>query len=178
MKKPLIITIISLLMGTAAAQVNWHTISDASQAKIGSRFYIVDFYTNWCGYCKKMDRQTFTDPTVAAILNKYYYPVKFNAEGSETVRWNGRVYPPAASGQNKVHVFAQATLGQRIGFPSFAIFRANGTLVTVIPGFYPAKEFSAILWYFASGDNTKYSYDNYIKIFDKEIRPEMEKALK
>ena len=115
---------------------------------------------------------------MAAILNKYYYPVKFNAEGSETVRWNGRVYPPAASGQNKVHVFAQATLGQRIGFPSFAIFRANGTLVTVIPGFYPAKEFSAILWYFASGDNTKYSYDNYIKIFDKEIRPEMEKALK
>ena len=178
MKKTLIITIISLLVGTAAAQVNWHTIADASKAKIGSRLYIVDFYTNWCGYCKKMDRQTFTDPTVAKIMNTYYYPVKFNAEGNETVTWNGRVYPPATQGRNKVHVFTQATLGQRIGFPSFAIFRADGTLLTVIPGFYPPKEFTAILWYFASGDNAKYPYDKYMQIFDKEIYPVMEKALK
>ena len=163
---------------TLQAQVNWHTISDAAQAKIGSRLYIVDFYTDWCGYCKKMDRQTFTDPTVAKIMNTYYYPVKFNAEGGETVRWNGRVYPPAAEGRNKVHVFAQSTLGSRIGFPSFAIFRADGTLLTVIPGFYPPKDFTAVLWYFASGDNAKYSYDKYMQIFDKEIRPEMEKALK
>ena len=165
MKKTLIITIISLLVGTAAAQVNWHTIADASKAKIGSRLYIVD-------------RQTFTDPTVAKIMNTYYYPVKFNAEGNETVTWNGRVYPPATQGRNKVHVFTQATLGQRIGFPSFAIFRADGTLLTVVPGFYPPREFAVILWYFASGDNAKYSYDKYMQIFDKEIYPVMEKALK
>jgi thioredoxin-related protein len=125
-----------------------------------------------------MDRQTFTDPTVAKIMNTYYYPVKFNAEGNETVTWNGRVYPPATQGRNKVHVFTQATLGQRIGFPSFAIFRADGTLLTVVPGFYPPKEFAVILWYFASGDNAKYPYDKYMQIFDKEIYPVMEKALK
>ena len=77
-----------------------------------------------------------------------------------------------------MHVFAQATLGQNIGFPSFAIFRADGTLITVIPGYYPPKDFIPILWYFASGDNAKYSFDNYMKIFNKEIRPQMEKVLK
>lgn len=163
---------------SATAQTQWRTIEDAATTQIGSRFYLVDFYTDWCGYCKKMDRQTFTDPTVAKIMNTYYYPVKFNAEGNETVTWNGRVYPPATQGRNKVHVFTQATLGQRIGFPSFAIFRADGTLLTVVPGFYPPREFAVILWYFASGDNAKYPYEKYMQIFDKEIYPVMEKALK
>ena len=173
MKKTLIITIISLLVGTATAQVNWHTIADASQAKIGSRLYIVDFYTNWCGYCKKMDRQTFTDPTVAKILNRYFYPVKFNAESSQTVQWAGKTYRPG-SGRARSHEFAA---GLR-GFPSFVLYRADGSVIQVIPGFYPAKDFIVVLWYFASGDCDRYPFEQYSKMFDKDIKPAMLKQLK
>ena len=163
---------------SAQAQVNWHTIGDASKAQIGTRLYFVDFYTTWCGWCKRMDRDTFSDPTVTKILNKYFYPVKFNAEGNERVVWNGRVYPPAAAGRHNVHPFTAATLGKQPGFPSFAIFRPNGSLVQVVPGYYKPDEFVVILWYFASGDSDKYSFDNYQKIFDKDIRPVMEEKLK
>ena len=41
---------------SAQAQVNWHTIGDASKAQIGTRLYFVDFYTTWCVWCKRMDR--------------------------------------------------------------------------------------------------------------------------
>ena len=90
-----ILTCVGLLWGfhlSASAQVKWHSIEEAADAKIGTRIYLVDFYTDWCGYCKKMDRDTFSDPTVAKILNKYFYPVKFNAESTKKIVWFGQTY--------------------------------------------------------------------------------------
>ena len=162
---------------TLRAQVKWHTIEEASEAKIGTRLYMVDFYTDWCGYCKKMDRETFSDVTVAKILNSYYYPVKFNAEGRQPVTWRGRTFRAGNDRRRSVHEFALSTLGSRMGFPTVAIFRADGTLVNTIPGFYPAKDFAMFLWYFASGDCDRYPFERYTRIFDKEIRPQMVKAL-
>jgi len=179
MKKALFFFACILLFSGAQtqAQVTWHTPEEASQATIGNRLFFFDFYTNWCGYCKKMDRETFKDPTVAAILNKYYYPVKFNAEGNFTHEWKGRPYNLTQSGRSKIHEFALATLGKQIGFPTFVLFKADRTPIQAIPGYHAAKEFTTILWYFASGDCDKYPYERYSQIFDKEIRPQMNKQL-
>ena len=167
----------SLTPSTAKAQVTWHTMAEASNAKIGSKMYFVDFYTSWCGYCKKMDRETFTDPTVAKLLNKYYYPVKFNAEGSDVVKWKGQTYNGTTGQRSNAHQFASAILGRQMGFPTFVLFKADQTPIQSIPGFYSAHDFAIILWYFASGDCDKYPFDRYQQIFDKEIRPVMEKEL-
>ena len=121
-----------------------------------------------------MDRETFSDPTVAKILNKYFYPVKFDAEGSNTFQWRGQTYRPVNQGRNRQHEFARGLQG----YPTFVLYKSDGTLLQAIPGFYPAKDFIVILWYFASGDCDKYPYERYQKIFDKEIRPTMEKQLK
>ena len=161
-----------LILNTAHAQVTWHTIDEAAKAKIGAKMYFVDFYTDWCGYCKKMDRETFADPTVAKILNKYFYPVKFNAEGKKAVTWFGQTYNPA-NGRNRTHDFAKGVQG----YPTVVLFKSDGTAFQSIPGYVPAKDFVVILWFFASGDYERYPYERYQKIFDKEIRPVMEKSL-
>ena len=155
------------------SQVKWHTIEEAANAKIGTKLYFIDFYTSWCGYCKKMDRETFSDPTVAKILNQYYYPVKFNAEGSNTFTWFGQTFKPATAGRNRTHEFAKGIQG----YPTFVICTADGKAFQSIPGFVPAKDFIVILWYLASGDYNHYSYEQYQKIFNKDIRPSMEKTL-
>lgn len=174
MKKYLFLIIACLCLQPLQSQVKWHSISEAAKTDIGQRIYFVDFYTTWCGYCKKMDRETFTDPTVAKILNKYYYPVKFDAEGSASFSWAGREYKPLANGRFKSHEFANGIKG----FPTFRLYRPNGTPFQDIPGFYSAKEFIVILWYFASGDCDRYPFERYKTIFDSEIRPVMEKTLK
>ena len=155
------------------AQVKWHTIEDAAAAKIGSKLYFVDFYTSWCGYCKKMDRETFSDPTVAKLLNKYYYPVKFDAEGDKTFQWFGKTYNPTRNGRNRQHEFARGLQG----YPTFVLYKADGSMLQAVPGYYPPSQFVMVLWYFASGDCDKYPFDRYQKIFDTEIRPTMEKAI-
>ena len=177
MKKLLTAICCLFLLACAApvqSQVKWHTIEEASQATIGEKLYFIDFYTSWCGYCKKMDRETFSDPTVAKILNRYFYPVKFNAEGSNTFTWFGQTFGPAKAGRNRTHEFARGLQG----FPTFVICKADGKAFQSIPGFVPANDFIVILWYIASGDYNRYPYERYQKIFDKDIRPAMEKALK
>ncbi|MBR1784580.1 MAG: thioredoxin fold domain-containing protein [Bacteroidales bacterium] len=174
MKRYIILIACAMLAVGAQAQVKWHSIDDAAAAKIGSRLYFVDFYTSWCGYCKKMDRETFTDSTVAKILNRYYYPVKFDAEVQRDVVWFGKTYHPVKKGRNLQHEFAAGLQG----YPTYGLFRPDGTPMQQIPGFYPAREFVIVLWYFASGDNDRYAYEQYRKIFDEQIRPEMERQLK
>lgn len=159
-------------LSTLQAQVKWHTVEEAAAAKIGTRLYLVDFYTDWCGYCKKMDRETFVDPTVTKLINKYYYPVKFNAESRKSFTWFGKTYD-AAAGRGRVHDFASGVQG----YPTTVFYRADGSVFQSVPGYSSAKDYAIILWFFASGDYQRYPFERYQRIFDKEIRPQMEKIL-
>lgn len=169
------------LFGTAGAQqINWTKIDKLPQNN-GEKLYLVDFYTSWCGYCKKMDRETFTNPIVAKIINNYYIPVKFNAEGNSTFTWQGIKYSPTPTppgSRPSVHMFAKSILGNQMGFPSFGFFSSDQSLITIVQGYQTANDFIIILWYLASGDSQRYSFDQYRSIFDKEIRPVMNRTLK
>ena len=73
--------------------INWLTLEEAdSLYKIQKRPMFIDVYTDWCGWCKRMDASTFKDPTVAAYLNANFYPVKLNAETKDTITFNGKTY--------------------------------------------------------------------------------------
>ena len=182
MKKILPLLLATALAVGASAQIEWKTIEQAAktEAKSNAKLYFVDFYTSWCGWCKKMDRETFIHPVVAKILNTYYIPVKFDAEGNAEFTWNGSKYGnlavPAGTRPN-THGFAKAVLGAKIGFPSFALFNSDQTRLTIIQGYQSADDLVVILWYFASGDHKRYAFEKYQQIFDKEIRPKMNATL-
>ena len=182
MKKVLLSFIIALLLcGGVSAQVQWKTIEEASQVdlKNNRKMFFIDFSTSWCGWCKKMDRDTFSDPVVAAILNKYYIPVRFDAEGTSTFTWNGTKYSntQAPNQRAQTHPFTRAILGQKIGYPSFAIFNKSAGLTQILQGYQPAYDFSMALWYFCSGDKDRYTWEEYQQVFQEEIKPDMMKKL-
>lgn len=171
----------AMLATSSIAQVNWNTIEKASQidTKTNKRLFFIDFSTSWCGWCKKMDRETFKDPVVSSILNKYYIPVHFDAEGSSSFSWNGTKYSnPQNPGQKaQTHPFTRTILGAKVGYPSFAIFNQAGSLIQILQGYQNAYDFSMVLWYFCSGDNNRYTFAEYQEIFQTEIKPGMMKKL-
>ena len=73
-----------------SAQVNWYTFEEAFEAqKVDPKPIMMDAYTVWCGPCKLLDKNTFGNKDVSDYLNANFYPVKFNAEGNEVVRFEG-----------------------------------------------------------------------------------------
>ncbi len=77
-----------------AKSVNWLTfeqLEDSLSTNTPKRVFI-DFYTDWCTYCRKMDKVVFTKPDVVNLLNTRYYAVRFDAESESTVHFGGKAF--------------------------------------------------------------------------------------
>lgn len=90
--------------------VNWLTfeqLEDSLATKPKKVF--IDFYTDWCTYCKKMDKVVFTKPAVMDLLNEQYYAVRFDAETNEKVNFGGQVFQNEQIGKSRrpIHQMAQ-----------------------------------------------------------------------
>lgn len=73
--------------------INWYTPEEAYQAYLKEpKPMFIDVYTDWCGWCKRMDATTFQDQNIANYLNANFYPIKLDAETRETIDFNGKKY--------------------------------------------------------------------------------------
>jgi len=135
-----------------AAKIKWLDFEEAvAQNKKKPKKMFIDMYTNWCGWCKKMDASTFINPVIVEYMNQHYYAVKFNAERKDTVNFNGTKFVNAnPTGTNSSHDLAKELLSGRMSYPSFVFLDENLKKVTTVPGYRKAPEFEAILNYIAS----------------------------
>ncbi|MCP4522175.1 MAG: DUF255 domain-containing protein, partial [Cytophagales bacterium] len=98
MKKQLILSILSLFIFSssqlfAQEKVQWHTLEEVEELmKKEPRKIIIDVYTDWCHWCKKMDKTTFNHPEIAKYINKNFYAVKINAESKKSITFNNKTY--------------------------------------------------------------------------------------
>ena len=78
---------------TQAQEIKWMSMNDALEAqKKEPKKIFMDVYTDWCGPCKLLDKKTFHNKDVVSYVNKNYYAVKFNAEGTEEIKYNDFTY--------------------------------------------------------------------------------------
>src|SRR5882757_10471977 len=70
--------------------VKWMTFQEAvEKSKTEKRKIFIDVYTDWCGWCKVMDKNTFPDLQIAKLLNEKFYPVKLDAEQTADINFRG-----------------------------------------------------------------------------------------
>lgn len=125
--------------------VKWMTFEEAvAKSKIQKKKIFIDVYTDWCGWCKVMDKNTFNDPKVALILNEQFYPVKFNAEQTEDVVFNGTTFKFVESGRNGYHQLAAALLNNQLSYPTVVFLNEDFSMIQPLAGFRKAPEFHMI----------------------------------
>ena len=78
MKKTLIIALFALMSMSAMAQekIQWMSFEDAvERCAKEPKMVFIDVYTDWCGWCKRMDQSTFANPVIAKYMNEHFYAV-------------------------------------------------------------------------------------------------------
>ncbi len=142
-----------LLVGSSvsrAQEVKWLTFEQAVELnKTEKRKIFIDVYTDWCGWCKVMDKNTFSEPTVAKLLNEKFYPVKFDAEQTADVVFNGTTYKFVPYGNKGSHQLAVALLNKQMSYPTVVFMDEDYKAVYPIPGYRKADEFHKFLVFFA-----------------------------
>ena len=135
--------------------IKWMSFQEAvKQNSISPRKILIDMYTDWCGWCKTMDKNTFSNPYIAKYLSENFYPVKFNAEGTSEITYKGQVYKNRNQGQRSTHDFAVALLQGKLSYPSVAFMDSTSTPITFLAGYLAPEQFEPIL-VFISEDKYK-----------------------
>ena len=149
-----------------AQKINWMTFQEAIKLnETAPKKIFIDVYTDWCGWCKKMDQTTFQDTAVIAYMNENYYAVKFNAECNDTIVFGEYTFvnEGGISGRKGTHQLASALLQGRLSYPSYVFMNEKNQLITVAPGYIEAKEFLPILQYIGTDAYLRQTFKDYIK---------------
>ncbi len=144
--------------------IKWMTFEEAlAQNKKKPKKIFVDLYTDWCGWCKKMDAETFTDPEVVKYINKKYYAVKFNAEQKEPVTFKEQVFVnPNPEKSKSTHKLALALLKNEKLYPSYVILDNASDWIHKLKGYQTPDELIPVLTYYGDDHYLKMSWAEFL----------------
>lgn len=149
---PIIFLLASLVV--SAQEINWISFEQAvaeTKKEGNTKKVFIDVYTDWCGWCKKMDKDTFQNPQVAEYMQEHFLMVKFNAEGKEPIQFDGKTFNYVASGRRGYHQLAAALLKNRLSYPTVVFLDEEFKMLSPVPGYQRVDPFMQIARYF--GEN-------------------------
>ncbi len=145
--------------GTAINWMTWDEMA-AAQAK-EPRKVLIDFYTDWCGWCKKMDASTFSNEVIAKYVNEKYYAVKFDAEQKGDIVFKGRTFKFVANGRRGYHELAAEIMGGKMSYPTVGYLNESFGVIQAVPGFQTAKDMERIVKFFGDNAYESTSWEKY-----------------
>ncbi len=158
----------------AQDKIEWISFEEAikkSQKK--PKHIFIDVYTDWCGWCKRMDATTFVDPVIVELMNEHFYAVKLDAERKDTVIFNDHPFVNTnPEGRRASHQLAQALLKGKMSYPSFVFLNGKHEWLTVVNGYTKSPEMEKVLTYFGEYVYEKKTWEEFTAEFQSKIPAE------
>ena len=144
--------------------INWLTWDEVQvEMKKKPKKVFVDIYTNWCGWCKVMDKKTFSNPEVIKYMNENFYAVKFDAETREDIMFMGKKYSFAP--EHNANLLAAQLMNGQMSYPTTIIMDENFANPQPVPGYIEVPQLEMILTYLGTGTYKTKKFDEYSKTF-------------
>ena len=131
------------------AKINWMTVEEVTEAmKDEPRKVMMDVYTSWCGPCKMMMANTFTNANLIKYVNENYYAVKLNAEHPDPIEYKGKVFSnptfdPNRRGRNGVHELSRQFKVN--AYPTIVYFDEEFVIITANSGYKQPQQMEMML---------------------------------
>lgn len=176
----LLIVVLATAFNTVTAQeIKWVTFEEALKLqKKTPKKIMMDVYTNWCGPCKMLDRNTFHNPDVVAYVNANYYAVKFNGEGNDVINYKDKKFsnpnydPARANSRNTAHELASYL--QISAYPTIVFFDEKSEVITPIRGYQGPTQIELYLKLFKDDAHkaieTQEEFSEYYKAFKPKFK--------
>lgn len=172
MKRILLLMLLAVSTGSAFAggkttddgKIHWMNLDEVQEAmKKEPRKVLIDVYTGWCGWCKRMDATTYESPEVIKYINTNFYAVKLDAERKDSVRFVGKMY--GYDPENKANMVAYDLLHGQMSYPSTVFMDKGFQMITNVPGYHNVPEWEMILKYVGGDLYKNVKWDEYQKEF-------------
>ncbi len=156
-------------------KVNWISMEELPAAmEKEPKKVLVDLYTSWCGWCKRMDKNTFSYPEVADYINENFHAVKFNAEQEENINFGGKEYkfiPKGRRGTNELTyklILGDKPTG-RVGYPTVAFLDENLNRIDAYAGYKDANGFDGITRFIAENHYNNKTLGQFLQDYQSPI---------
>ncbi len=145
-------------------KIHWMTFEEAlAKNKHEPRKFFIDVYTDWCGWCKVMDKKTFSHDLIASYVNSVYYPVKLDAEQRGEIVYDGQTYKFIETSRGKgYHELAATLLNGQLSYPTVVFFSPQDQLIAPVPGYQKPEDLHKILVYFGENNYKTIKWEDFV----------------
>lgn len=142
-----------------ADTLTWHKYDEGlAKAEKEKKHVLVAFYTNWCGWCRRMDKYTYADEEIKKVLNESYVAIKVNAQSKEKVEVD----------EKKITERELARKFRVRSYPTTWFLKHLGEKIAPYYGYADAQTFLNVLNYIKDDLYDKISFEEYLKNQDKK----------
>jgi thioredoxin-related protein len=145
-------------------KVNWISLSELKDAYAKeAKPIIIGVYTEWSGWSKAMEKETYSQETVANYINGNYYAVKFDAETKDSVEFAGKKF--GYNSGYKANELAVYLLEGRMGYPATILMGSASEQPAPLPGFLKPSELEPKLRFIGEGAYKQKAFPDYMRDF-------------